>query len=497
MGLLKPWLRWKRFPRLLWAISAQPSRPHLSSLTWAPALSVLRRPKAQNPSEVSSYLIFTSAFEGGNDRLSAERPLSGGPTVNVALISSSYPPPPDALLRRARDPDDSSPLYLQGGIATHVAQLAEALTERGHSVKVFAWSPRFDEVSHENGVLVCRLSIQNRVTDSAYPTTEEIPIIEKRFLDRIRELILAPVDYPDVIHCHHSFAFPAAAGLRQVTKARLLSTAHILMCSPAFPYGGDVPLGTRESERRMCCLSDHVIAVSGWVRRSIIEQFDLSPSHIEVVHNGIGTDQPVLSHMTVAEWRSRFAANGENVVAYAGRLSAEKGIAGFMEAMRLVIRDVPSTRIVVAGGYANEIQAIKTQLANDAVLLDHVAFLGWISPKELYYLRAIADAIVMPSLYDPFPYAALESMAAGVPLVCSDAGGLPEMIEHGVSGLVVPLRNIDGRSEVDSRGVASSVLALLKDQQLRRRLAESARKRVVQHFDIQTMVSKVSSIYQN
>lgn len=427
----------------------------------------------------------------------AQLSFSGGQNVNIVLISSSYPPPPDLHLRSDFDPQDKSPLYLQGGIAVHVEQLAKALARRSHSVMVFAWSPRFDEVNVEDGVTICRLSVPKRATNSAYPTSEEVPALERRFRERIDELILRRSDYPEIIHCHHSVAFPAAAGLRQATGAKLISTAHILMCSPSFPYLGDVPAETRESELNMCSSSDHVIAVSGWVRDSIVKELGISYEQIDVVHNGIDPGDQIVDSDVLEEWRVRFAPNGERVVAYAGRLSAEKGVAGFIEAIRLLLQKVPSAIILIAGGYAEEIEAIRAQFADATFLSDHLVFLGWVSQTELLYLRTLAEVFVIPSLYDPFPYAALESMAAGVPVVCSDAGGLPEMVEDKKSGLVVPLKDIGGKLEVDSSGLAEAIMLLLADQPLRLSLATSARNRVVTEFNIEAMTSNVMSVYES
>jgi glycosyltransferase involved in cell wall biosynthesis len=316
-------------------------------------------------------------------------------------------------------------------------------------------------------------------------------------MERIDDLIIRPADYPDVIHCHHSVAFPAAAGLRQATGARLISTAHILMCSPSFPYSGEVPPETRESERNMCSSSDHVIAVSGWVRDSIVEELGIPAERIDVVHNGIDTGPQIVNSDILLEWQTRFAPNGERVIAYAGRLSAEKGVAGFIEAVRIVLQEVASAIVLIAGGYADEIEAIKVEIADDTFLSDHIRFLGWVNQNELLYLRTLADVVVIPSLYDPFPYAALESMGAGVPVVCSDAGGLPEMVEDRKSGLVVPLKKTGGRMEVDSSRLAEAIMTLLKDEALRMSLATSARQRVVTEFNIGAMASNIVSLYQS
>ncbi len=86
-------------------------------------------------------------------------------------------------------------------------------------------------------------------------------------------------------------------------------------------------------------------------------------------------------------------------------------------------------------------------------------------------------------------------MAAAVPVICSDAGGLPEMVEDGISGLVVPLKKSGERRSVDSRCLAKAIVDLLRDENLRRPLASAARERVLTRFNAQTMVSKIVALY--
>jgi glycosyltransferase involved in cell wall biosynthesis len=414
--------------------------------------------------------------------------------MNIALLSSSYPPPLNketvSALRAPGTPD-----FLQGGIAVHVKLLAESLAHRGANVVVFSWSPRFDDVSNERGITVCRLSPQNRKSASAYPDKEDMAALEERFRSRAAELVADLNLRPDIIHCHHSGAFTAAEGLRALTGAPIVSTAHMLMSSAEFPGDNPHRQAAADTEARMLRNSDHVIAVSRWLKAAMLDQFRVHSGNLSVIYSGVLPVRRPIDPLEVEHLRGWIDPNKEGLVAYTGRLSHEKGLEEFVEIARLVLSERPKIRFAIAGGYPDEVSNLKARIENDSQLHARCAVLGWLDDGDLHALRSISSVVVLPSLYESFGYAALEAMASGIPVVATNAGGLSEVVTDGVNGFVVSLlRGTDGVS-VDIRGMANRLLQLLDDSPLRTRMSAEAQRRVSEHFSIDGMLEQLTHVY--
>ncbi len=285
--------------------------------------------------------------------------------MNIAMLSSSYPPPVNketvSALRVPGTPD-----FLQGGIAVHVKRLAESLAHRGANVVVFTWSPRFDDVSNEGGITVCRLSPQNRKSASAYPDKEDMAALEERFRSRAVEIASGAIFTPDIIHCHHSGAFTAAEGLRALTGAPIVSTAHMLMSSAEFPGDNPHRLAAGENEARMLRNSDHVIAVGRWLKAAILDQFRVDSENLSVVYSGILPVRRQVDLPEVERLRGWLDPGKEGLVAYTGRLSHEKGLEEFVEIARLTLKERPKTRFAIAGGYPDEVSNLKAGIENNS-----------------------------------------------------------------------------------------------------------------------------------
>ncbi|HTN92020.1 MAG TPA: glycosyltransferase family 4 protein, partial [Sorangium sp.] len=115
--------------------------------------------------------------------------------------------------------------------------------------------------------------------------------------------------------------------------------------------------------------------------------------------------------------------------------------------------------------------------------------LGKLPRKQLRFLHRIADMALVPSLYEPFGFTAIEAMASGVPVIAASAGGLSEIVQDGESGLLVPVRQTatDVR-EVDVERLAAAQLKLLADPALARRLGQAGQRRVAELFQLPRMI---------
>ncbi|RYG69083.1 glycosyltransferase family 1 protein [bacterium] len=183
--------------------------------------------------------------------------------------------------------------------------------------------------------------------------------------------------------------------------------------------------------------------------------------------------------------RAKWAAPDEKIVLYVGRFVREKGIGVLLGSMSAVLAQEPKARFVVVGGGSDRPKF--EGFARWSGLEDRVTFAGFISGEPLHELYRIADVAVFPSLYEPFGIVALEAMAAGVPVVASDAGGLKEIVVHDATGT--------STFAGDSSSLAWGIRRVLGDPVRAKRLAASASARLAVEFDWGRLADRTAALY--
>jgi glycogen(starch) synthase len=181
----------------------------------------------------------------------------------------------------------------------------------------------------------------------------------------------------------------------------------------------------------------------------------------------------------------RFAGPNEKIVFFIGRMVGEKGAHLLVEAVGKLHPSLP-LKLVIAGGGA------RTHLEERAQALgiwDSVYFTGRISDDDRDGLYAVADVAVYPSLYEPFGIVALEAMAAGVPVVVSDAGGLREVVEHDVTGTTTYAGDVNS--------LAWGIDRVLRDDVRAAKLAERAKEVVRTKFSWNPISRATVEVYKN
>jgi MMP alpha-(1->4)-mannosyltransferase len=168
------------------------------------------------------------------------------------------------------------------------------------------------------------------------------------------------------------------------------------------------------------------------------------------------------------------------------QLFPRKGIRFLLEAGAQLKPQFPDLKIVLAGDGFERPELAK--LAGDLGIGADVTFLGWVPNAELPpYYRAAAVSVI-PSLEEGFGIPAAEAMGCEVPVVASDAGGLPEVVENGVTGLVVP--------RGDSAALAQAIGSLLADPERRRRMGQAGRERALRLFDWDRSAVQFEELYR-
>jgi glycosyltransferase involved in cell wall biosynthesis len=239
---------------------------------------------------------------------------------------------------------------------------------------------------------------------------------------------------------------------------------------------GRVYLRRREAMKRQVQL---IITVSEFLSRQAVER-GWPPGKIVVRHRGIDTER------FTPEGAPPLSARAP-IVFFAGRLIQVKGTAYLLRAMSEVQAHVPGAELVVAG--AGELRRALEREARELGV--RVRFLGQVTPEVMRACYAEAQVYCVPSItaetgqQEALSNALLEAMAAGLPVVASASGGIPEAV--GQSGLLVPER--------DAGALATALLAVLSDPALRESIGAAARRRITTHFELSKQSSQLEELY--
>jgi len=237
-------------------------------------------------------------------------------------------------------------------------------------------------------------------------------------------------------------------------------------------------------DRATTGLVSRYVAVCESDARFLTEKKGVPAKKITVIHNGIETHRfHSLQGARSAIRNSIGATESHIVLIVVARLHSGKGHRVLLQALHLLTRIHPNLRLVCVG--EGEEEAELKNLCHAFALESHVKWMGHQSniPEWL----AAADINVLPTHYEGLPLTILEAMAAGLPTVASAVGGIPDAIESGVSGLLVP--------PGEPGALASALSTLIRSAATRARMADAARARVTLHFDLSQQVRNTENMY--
>jgi alpha-maltose-1-phosphate synthase len=309
----------------------------------------------------------------------------------------------------------------------------------------------------------------------------------------------------DVVHCHTWYSHFAGCLVKYLHGVPLVLTTHSL--EPHRPWKVE-QLGTAYHasswiERTAYQNADGVVAVSESMRHDVQALYGVPASRIRVIHNGIDlaqyrpTRDPALVRALGIDPDLPF-------VLFVGRITRQKGIIHLVNAIRHFHDGV---QVVLCAGAPDTPEiAREMEEAVQRARSHSAAPIVWIPemlPREqVITLYTHAEIFVCPSVYEPFGIINLEAMACGTPVVASAVGGIPEVVEHGETGLLVT-PEVGSAAEVEprhpeqfSRDLAAAVNVLLDDPDLRAKMALAARARVEAKFSWTSIARQTLDFYQ-
>jgi glycosyltransferase involved in cell wall biosynthesis len=283
----------------------------------------------------------------------------------------------------------------------------------------------------------------------------------------------------DVLHAHKFGSNVWGTVIGRAAGVPVLLAHEQSWASARFSTAG--PRFRRFVDREVVGRGSHLFfAVSRADRRRMVDVERVNPRRICVLPNAIprGTRS---GHDVRAELGIPREAP---VVATVCQLRPEKALDLLVEAAGLVRREFPDVRVLIAGDGGEE-PRLREQIAA-AGLQENVLLLG--TRRDVPDVLAAADVAVCSSDFEGTPLSVMEYMAAGRPVVATRVGGLPELITHGVHGLLFERRDVDG--------LAGAVAELLRDPVRRRQMGEHARARQLREFDLESSVRRLEELYE-
>lgn len=356
-----------------------------------------------------------------------------------------------------------------GGTETQTVQVAERLHAAGSRVTVACL--------HADGALTERLE-KAGIRIVRYMTQGTLLSISgAKQLLRLAWFIRR--EKFDVVHAHDLWA-----NLMGVPAARLAGTPVILSSQRDLAHlWWYTPARTRVI-RLIHRLATRVIANSVAVRDHVVTQFRIPRERVSVLRNAVDIGRFARARGNLEKLFPGVTSDHKLVVVVANMHSAVKGHHDLIEAAKVICAAMPKVKFVLVGEgmergkFQEEVQR--------AGLDENFFFLGY--RQDIAEILSCCDLSVLPSRAEGFPNAVLESMAAGLAVVATHVGGTPEMIENGVSGVLVPPQA--------PPALANAILRILRDPELSHRLGRAGQEQVRNLYSFDRLLSELQKVYE-
>lgn len=232
-------------------------------------------------------------------------------------------------------------------------------------------------------------------------------------------------------------------------------------------------------------LPDQVITVTDALQHQVISRLRLNPGRVDTIHTGIAIEDYYKPKARFACRESLGLAPGDFVVSYTGRLVGGKGLDYLLHAASKVLAQQERSYFLIVGD--GPLKVPLQRLAQELGIASHVILTGF--RRDIPEILAATDVFVLPSLSEGLPQSLMEGMAAGKAVVATPVGGVLELIEPGVTGLIVPPHS--------PAALAEAVCGLLNDRRQREEVGQRARSYVSRNFSIHRMVAAYDALYQS
>ncbi len=357
-----------------------------------------------------------------------------------------------------------------GGSGVVATELGIALANKGHKIHFISYKKPARLNKYYQGIVF------HEVTSMEYPLFEHSPY-ETALASKLVDVILN--EDLDILHVHYAIPHASVAFMAKqiaASKGKIIPVVTTL-------HGTDITLvGTDPSYAPVVEFSinhsDGVTAVSSFLKQATEERFNVT-TDINVIYNFVDTEK-FNEHGNLSLRRS-FAEDHQKILVHVSNFRKVKRVQDILNAFPKINSTIDCKLIMVGDG--PERKSLEETCRKEGLCTD-VHFLG--KQDAVNQLLAISDVFLLPSANESFGLAALEAMACGLPVVSSNAGGLPEVNIHGKTGFVHTIG--------DTHMLASHCISLLQDRALYDEMSKNA-KAQLSNFSIQEILTKYENFY--
>ena len=401
--------------------------------------------------------------------------------MRITLLTNEYPP------------------LVYGGAGVHVEYLSRelaSLDEGRHEVQILCFGDQKEHSVNKN--------VEGIHLNFDFPLQD---VHHQKLLDTLfRNVIMSgSVQKTDIVHCHTWYTHLAGCLIKQIFDVPLVLTTHSL--EPDRPWKeeqlGSAYRASTWIEKTAYQNADGVIAVSQSMKMEVHDLYQVPFEKIRVIPNGIDVHQyqPTLNPAVLRLYQIN---PDKPFILFVGRITRQKGIIHLINAIKYLLSGI---QIVLCAGAPDteeigremeeRVKEVQPQTSNEIIWIHQ-----WVSKSDLITLYSHASLFVCPSIYEPFGIINLEAMACETPVIASAVGGIPEVVNHDETGLLVPFEPKESHNsepkdpEKFSKDLANAINSLLSSPEKIKIMGTKSRERVVKHFSWKSIARQTLNFYQ-
>jgi len=382
------------------------------------------------------------------------------------------------------------PPRIIGGISRHVAELYPEIVKRGHEVHLITVAIANEPLEVVvDGIHVHRVPVEPHDDFFHWVTRMNASMLHfaKEFL-ATNLLTEFPID---LLHAHDWLVEETAIALTNEFNIPLVTTIHATEYGRCNGIHNDTQRYIHQKEIQLTQASQRVIVCSEYMRDELQRVLGCPATKTNVVYNGLSVERwrniAADCECDMVALKKQYANYEEAVIYFVGRITYEKGIYVLLNAMPKIIAAMDDKVRLVIIGTGDAYSILLHRQAWDLGIYHKVLFTGFMADIDFWKFQKIASCAVFPSLYEPFGIVALESFAAKIPLVVSDTGGLPEVVQHEVTGIVTRVN--------DANSLADGIINVLRNPNHAQTLVNNAQSDLKERFAWDLLAAQTEDVF--